>query len=266
MGLFDFLKEKNYRKEATGPSEHSNEKIRNYLKDDAGLYPNEILLLSYYEKYSSGKEIARFWQYEFDVDNVPALMKSLEDRGFAKDGKLTDIGKEEAKRAEYIQYIRRHKFSDISVDSISIFVNKSPDMNYRDIIWGELNRLSAKHIQSRKYGWYRNTRYDMYQFLLEERRYGEAFPMLAEVLFYDLNGSVSPLVPPRIIENIRDISKKLDTTDKQMIKSLSKEYKDMRPPYKNFSVDEVICVFTAYAFGYDEMAEEVLKRHDVKIM
>lgn len=264
MGLFDFLKKKDGQKELLERAEQ--ESTRDYLKDDAGLYPHEILLLSYYEKYASGKEIARFWKYEFDVDDVTALMKSLEERGFAKNGKLTEAGKEEARRAEYIQYIRRHKFSFISVDSISILVNKHPKTRYRDIIWGEFNRLSLKHIQSRQYGWYRNTRYDMYQFLMEESRYGDAFPLLAEVLFYDLNGSMSPLIPPGIIKNIRDISKKLDTTDKQMIEGLSNEYKEMRTPYKNFSVDEVICIFTAYAFGYDEMAEDVLRQHNVKII
>ena len=278
MGLFDFFKKSTPQKVGSyiyesnigdgKSSKHENVvmEFKNFQKDSAGLYPHEILLLSYYEKYYSGKEIARFWKYEFDIDDVPALMRALEEKGFAKDGKLTDAGKEESKRAEYIQYIRKHKFSDISVDSISILVNKYPDIKYRDIIWGEFNRLCVKYLQNRQYGWYRNTRYNMYLFLTEENRYQDAFTLLAEVLLYDLNGSASPLVPPRIIENIRDISKKLDMGDEQIIERLRKEYSQMRPPYINFSAEEVVCVFTAYATGNDEIAQEVLKRHGVKIL
>ena len=161
--------------------------------------------------------------------------------------------------------MRRHKFYDISISDMSILVNKHPNINFRDLLWGEFNRLSNKYMQNRQYGLYRNVRYEMYRFLIEEKKYPNAFSCLAEVLFYDLNGSNSPLVPPRIIENIREISRKLDETDEQIISKLQKEYSDMFSPYKNFTPDEVNCIFTAYAFGHDEIAQEILGRHHVKI-
>lgn len=103
MGLFDFLKQKPPQAQAKVKAKvevamheptkkemekqwkaKTAEKIRNFQKDEAGLYPQEILLLSYLEGYKSGKEIARFWERDYGVDNVRALMASLEKRGFAK--------------------------------------------------------------------------------------------------------------------------------------------------------------------------------------
>lgn len=149
---------------------------------------------------------------------------------------------------------------------MSILVNKHPNANYRDLIWGEFNRLSLKYMQNRQYGYYRNVRYEMYRFLMDEKRFTNAFPLLAETLFYDLNGNSSPLVPPGIIQDIRKISQKLDKTDSQLIAQLQEEYKDMFAPNKNFTHDEVTCIFTAYAFGNDEIAKEILDRHNAKIM
>ena len=92
MGLFDFLKKgqtmgkKKIEVEMTvhEPTRKETElqwkaqaaeKVRNFQKDEAGLYPHEILMLSYLEKYAGGKEPARFWEYEYNVDNVPELIK-----------------------------------------------------------------------------------------------------------------------------------------------------------------------------------------------
>ena len=276
MGLFDFLKKKsvpsvninvytpNAEEILESRKAHAKQETRNFQKDAAGLYPHEILLLSYYEKYSAGKEVARFWEYEFGVDDVPKLMKSLEDRGFAENGKLTDLGESEIKKGEYIQYMRRHKIYDISLSDMSILVNKHPKMSYRDLLWGEFNRLSGEYIKNRQFGLYRNMRYTMYQILMEEKRYNDALYHLAEVLFYDLNGGKFLSIPTVIIEDIRRISRKLDETDEQMIDQLQEKYKDMFTPYKNFTPDEVTCIFTAYAFGHDELAQEILNKHNTK--
>lgn len=278
MGLFNFLKKKSapaininvYTPSAEEISESrkdcAKQEIRNFQKDEVGLYPHEILLLSYYEKYSVGKPVARFWQYEFGVDDVPALMRDLEQRGFASEGKLTQLGEKEVIKGEYISYIRRHKSYDISLSALSNLVNKYPKMHYRDLIWGEFNRKSLEYMKNRQFGWYRKTQYSMYQFLMEEKRYEYAFSHLAQVLFYDLNGNSSPFVPSNIIENIREISRILNETDEHIIAKLQSEYSGIVAPYKNFTIDEIACIFTAYAFGHDEMAKQILDRHNAKIM
>lgn len=275
MGLFDIFKKKPpLPKAATSmtayeptPAEleaqrkqDAKRKAENALKDEAGLYPHEILLLSYYEKYAAGKPIARFWQYEFGIDDVPALMKSLQERGFA-DGKiLTPLGKEEAKKSEYINYVRRHKYLGLSVTDLSILVNKNPSANYRDLIWGELNKNSIEYARQGKWGLYRNERYSMYLMLMEEKRYLQALHLLFEVVCIDLNNGEGYPIAPGIVKNIRELSMRLDMSNEEMIDILRKECKDMHRPTKNFLDDEVVLVFVAYAYGHDEMAEEIINK------
>lgn len=276
MGLFDFLKkpvkskdnvkiemvahEPTHEEMAAQWKQKTKEKVRNFQKDDAGLYPHEILMLSYIEKYSEGKEPARFWEREYAVDDVPGLIRSLEERGFAENGKLTDLGRSEIAKNEYVLYMHRHKFSDISMSDMSILVNRNPDMNYRDLLWAEFNRLSIEYMKNRRFGWYRNIKYTMYQFVMEEKRYPVAFRLLAETVFYDLNGSASPMIPPALIRNIRDIAMKLDYSDEEMIDVVQNIFDGMYSPYRNYTNDEVTCIIVAYAFGHDDMAERILSK------
>jgi len=130
-------------------------RIRNFQKDEEDLYPHEILMLSYLEKYSSGAEPARFWEQKYGVEETDTLIKSLEERGFACDGKLTDKGRDEIKRNEYVLYMHRHQNYDISMEEMSILVNRNPDRPFRDILWSEFNRLSQEYVKVLNYGNYR---------------------------------------------------------------------------------------------------------------
>lgn len=263
MGLFNFLKKKSPEQKPVKKMEQIRtpqgiEQIQNYQKDEAGLYPYEILMLSYLEKYAEGKDPARFWKKDYGVDDVPTLIKSLEQRGFAKGGKLTESGKAEIAKNEYVLYVHRHKSSEISMSRMSILVNQQPNMRYRDLIWGEYNRLTIEHMKNRQFGWYRNTKFAMYQFLLEERRYVDAFPLLAEVFFYDLNGSESPYIAPALIEEVRSIEQKINYIANDMEKILQRLFSQIYSPYRNYTKDDIIKIIIAYAFGNDELAEKYL--------
>lgn len=280
MGLFDFMKKKpvapksrvemriheptKEEMEAQWKQE-TRERIRNFQKDEAGLYPQEILMLSYAEKYASGKPIARFWEREYGVEDVPALLAYLESKGFLSGGKLTDAGKREIQKNEYVLYMHSHKNCEISMERMSILVNKNPQMPYRDVIWGELNRLSLEHFKSHQWGLYRNTKYSMYKFLLEEKKHADAFLILAEVVFYNLNGNNSFFdVPPALIEDLRTIERNLNYTDKKMTNLLLSRFDGIYAPCRNFTNNEVSCVIIAYCFGNDEMAEEIIGRRKRK--
>lgn len=279
MGLFDFLKQKPPQAQAKVKAKvevamheptkkemekqwkaKTAEKIRNFQKDEAGLYPQEILLLSYLEGYKSGKEIARFWERDYGVDNVRALMASLEKRGFAKNGKLTELGKAEIKKNEYVLYMHRHKNLGVSMADMCILVNRNPGANYRDLLWGQFNKLSGEYITNGRIGLYRNTRYAMYSFLCEEKRYNDAFIHLSEAFFYDLNGDASPIVAPALVKNFRDVSRKLDYSEDKIIDVLKKLFRNIYAPHRRYTNDEVICIIVAYSFGRDEMAERVFAR------
>ena len=271
MGILDIFKKNRSQIQKTEINQSSNEEppkaqsmdsvsCKNYLKDDAELYPHELLLLTYYEKYASGKEIARFWKYEFDIEDVPALMRSLENRGFAKGASLTELGREEAKKADYILYLRRNKYIPVSLLDLSILVNKYPNYNFKDLIWGELNRSALQYVEEGSWGSYCNVQYAMYRITEQEGKYKDAFACLATTVFYTLNnGAVYPL-PPGLIDSIRKLSVKLNTTDEWMIDNLQKLYKEMYAPSRNFSNNEVTLIFTAYAFGHDEMAEDTINK------
>lgn len=269
MPFISLFKRKAVEKKKDTDGDHNREnsekknkeqQSRNFLKDAEGLFPHEILLLSYYEKYSAGKPIARFWKYEFGIEDVPTLMRSLEERGFAKNGKLTERGLAETKTGEYISYMRRHKYANISISNMSILVNKHPKMNYKDLLWGEFNRLSNEYIVQKKYGLYRNTRFYMYELLKEEKKYEQALQCLAEVVFYDLNGSVKSFMPQGIVESIRELSRLLDWPEEKLIDCLREGYREMYSPYHNYSPDEATCVVAAFAYGYDEMAQELFMK------
>ncbi len=280
MGLFDFMKKKpvapksrvemriheptKEEMEAQWKQE-TRERIRNFQKDEAGLYPQEILMLSYAEKYASGKPIARFWEREYGVEDVPTLLAYLESKGFLSGGKLTDAGKREIQKNEYVLYMHSHKNCEIPMERMSILVNKNSQMPYRDVIWGELNRLSLEHIKSHQWGLYRNTKYSMYKFLLEEKKHADAFLILAEVVFYNLNGNNSFFdVPPALIEDLRTIERNLNYTDKKMTNLLLSRFDGIYAPCRNFTNNEVACVIIAYCFGNDEMAEEIIGRRKRK--
>ncbi len=54
-----------------------------------GLYPHEILLLSYAEKYTTEqKNFQQFWIYQYGVLDVPKLLNDLQNRGYLELGSI----------------------------------------------------------------------------------------------------------------------------------------------------------------------------------
>lgn len=261
MGLFEFFKKGPSKTDDHQPvKEISAESTKNFLKDNAGLYPYEILMLSYFEKYADGKEPARFWEREYGINNVYAVMDSLEKRGFASNGKLTELGKNELNKNEYVLYIHRHKHFGITMSQMSILVNRNPNKNYRDLIWGEFNKSLVLQMKNRQFGLYRNTKYAMYRFLLEEKKYEDAMRLLAEVFFYDLNGSDSPFIAKSLINDLRELEIKIDYTEKKLVETLQSLFKKIYSPYKNYSINEVVSIIVSYCFGHDELAEKIIAK------
>lgn len=72
--------------------------IKGMKPNDAGLYPHEILLLSYAPKYYvEGNNYPGFWWYKYGVRDVDKSLNSLRDRGFLQVGSLkSTIEKETA--------------------------------------------------------------------------------------------------------------------------------------------------------------------------
>lgn len=101
---------------------------------------------------------------------------------------LTELGKQAFDEEGYVPYIHKHPLEDLDIWSLNRIIHKPPYMPYRDKIWGYLNKRSMEHFAAGNFGLYRNCRYHMYSFLLEEKKIKDALGMLSEVVFYDLSG------------------------------------------------------------------------------
>lgn len=116
MGLFDFLKKRN--KQNNEPSKSMSKKdfnissmisikteiinnppepdvipvdkiIKGMKPNEVGLYPHEVLLLSYAPKYYlEGNSYPGFWWYKYGVKDVDKCLITLKDRGFLQIGSL----------------------------------------------------------------------------------------------------------------------------------------------------------------------------------
>lgn len=266
MGLFDFFKKANVK--ITTSEVQFNDEPRYIIKHKSknGLYFYETLMLSYAEKYFSGKPIARFWQYDYGIENVPKILKSLEKRGFIENGKLTQLGISEIEENEYILYLHRHKNWGLDFDNILNKIDDYPKKEFwRDIIWGEFNRQYSEFGASLNIGLMRNTKFNMYQFVIEEKNYSAAFSCLAEVFFMDLNGrpcngkDIFDLIPSGIKYDFKPIVKELQMSDQQMYKQLEKYFTNLLCVYKNFSAQEAATIITAITFDSEEIAEKIFK-------
>ncbi len=112
----------------------------------------------------------------------------LNERFTKRTYQLTELGKQALEEEDHVPYIHRHIIEDLDIWSLNRIVHEPPYMPYRDKIWGYLNKRSLEHFTVRNFGLYRNCRYYMFNFLMEEKKLKDALGMLSEVVFYDLSG------------------------------------------------------------------------------
>ena len=106
---------------------------------------------------------------------------------------LTELGEQELSENEYVPYMHGHRLAtlegsyfgpEFNVWSINKLIHNNPKRPYRDVIWGELNRMLLITIDN--YGQCRNVHLNMYYFCVEEKRWRDAFCQLAIILWYDV--------------------------------------------------------------------------------
>ncbi len=126
---------------------------------------------------------------------------------------------------------------------------------------GYLNQRSMQHFQDTNFGLYRNCRFNMSQFLCEEKKYRDALTMLAEVVLFDLSGANNNYDPqflkihapflfpyeeslattaPGIISAIVSYQKELGYSDDEIRVALMERMAKLSAPLQLFTVEECV--------------------------
>lgn len=250
------------------------------LKDAQGLSPIEILMLSYVEKYSKGTDIAQFWYYSYGVTDARQIIKKLHDLGFTSSGKLTEKGKQEIKNNEYVYFWHRKSYAKAvySLQDLSKDVHDHKHINYKDLIWGAFN----KNIQESftKPDRIRFLRYEMAMFLKDEKNYKQAFRMMLEVPFFDMN-SHAPFLSISVLNILKNLVNKADLNECYVYQTAVKAYNsiiltnhfvyvvDFDEPIAIVSPvvppDEAAKIIIDYLFGLQDEAEIIASKYNISI-
>ena len=102
------------------------------------------------------------------VENIPP--EELDALFPVKPYKRTETGESLLRKYEWIPYIHNHSIDGLDIWNLTEMVQTPPYMKYRDKIWRHFNELGMKYAQDRQFGLYRNSRFEMSEFLLEEHR------------------------------------------------------------------------------------------------
>ncbi len=130
---------------------------------------SDIMLLNYVEKFKPYQvKFQEFWK-KYHIYDVPAEIKKLISYGLVTQHEnsyeLTKEGKAEVKANDFVMYYHKTKVTCPPIMNV-LWMNeqlkKYPKHRYRDLIWGEFNRLSAVAMErahsgssNRQYIYYR---------------------------------------------------------------------------------------------------------------
>lgn len=220
-----------------------------------------------------------------ELEDTATLEAQFPDKYFVP----TEKGVREISDNEYVLYLHRKRYMSVWEMNKLLNANGPRHLPYRDILWGEFNRQSLEHITNLDFGLYRNTRLSMYEFLMEENRYRDAFSCLCEVLYCDFSGlgnsetlffsndakahrfslglkleSCFPYeksivkIAPGIKENLIDLQKKLGLDNANLENALRTEFEGYSfLPYHVFTVAECVEIVMGEINNQTEQVERI---------
>lgn len=333
MGLFDFFKKKDKEKEQTIENPVSpkaietddiipiEERIQGKTPSCDGLYPHEVLVLSYAKKFcTESNKFQGFWWYQYGIRDVQEVLDSLFERGYIQLGTLadsinlekiptikkvlkqhnlkvsgrkadlinrllenvdndelkarftrtpyalTDAGKAILTKYEWIPYIHSHGIDGLDIWNLTEMIQTPPYMKYRDKIWSYMNKISLDYAQKHDFGLYRNMRFRMSEFLVEEGKIEKAFFLLCEVIAYDLSGLINGFemedlstlgqyffpyeksgvtMAPAITGRIERYALELGWSEKDFLKYLKDGISKFKLPFSIFTINEKVDIVMA---------------------
>lgn len=170
---------------------------------------------------------------------------------------VTDQGKEAIKDDEYVLFAHKHHYEGIDIYSLNRMLD-GHTATYRDCIWEHLNKLCTEYMSQSNYGLYRNIRFQMAEFLLEESNYQAALTLFIEVAFWDTSGlgngelnieiagpswfpyenTIANTVPG-VVKNIIDCKNMLELDDKDFKTLVEDVLEPLNTPFHIFTKNEV---------------------------
>ena len=180
--------------------------------------------------------------------------------------------------AMYIPYVGRFPVDGLTIWDIHRKMVEQPDTSYRDLIWKHLEAQSVKYREIQDHVAYRNLRYRMYQFLMEESKRKRAFPFLAEVMFYDLSGIESASDPihryvsekyffpydkslvklsAKNVQAMRKLQTDLDLSDEMLNALFSQFFSQLYLPAHLFTKEECVAIILLELHGDTERLRQV---------
>lgn len=184
------------------------------------------------------------------------LESAIADRKYC----LTAAGHDALKKYEPIVYVLKNRFTGISSSRMRELVCAEPDRPYRDLIWTEFQRQSYNLAQAGLSGGREDRALSlaMFFFLKQEHREKTALIHLHNIFFIDINDEYSPLIAPRIVEEAREIAKKINYTENDFFQSAQKIMINTYAPHKNFEDIDVAGIYTSLVFGHYDTAYKLL--------
>ncbi len=293
------------------------ERIAGKLPTCDGLFPHEILVLSYANTFLANEEntFQNFWQIKYGVSDVQNILDMLKTKGYIQIGSvkdaiskenlpvikeelkkydlkctgkkedlinrlrssvpeddlsvafshipysLTSLGEEIIKKYEWIPYIHSHSIENLDIWTLTDLMEQPPYTNYRDKIWGYLNKQCLNYMQHMEFGMYSGCKLTMSDFVAEEEKYDTALDLLCEVIMLDLcweanNNSTYDIslmanpdyllkffpyensklkLPPGIIKKLQKYTKKLKLSEDELYDYMKNEFNKISVSFNGIS-------------------------------
>ena len=206
--------------------------------------------------------------------------------------KLTQSGENLLKKYEWIPYIHKHNIDGLDIWNLTEMVQTPPYTNYRDKIWGYFNKIGIEYIQDGQFGLYRNIRFEMSEFLIEEHKDTRAFKLLCEVIAYDLSGLNNGFniehitmyynffypfeksivtMAPGITKRVEKMSSNFGWNEKELFSALLQELSDIQLPFSIFTPEEKVEIVIAeinndtqkLEYIYNMSAKRIKKQYNI---
>ena len=133
-----------------------------------------------------GKKEALIQLVQANIDEQ-VLESEIQNRKYA----LTQLGASELNENEYVPYMHKYKYKNISVWDINKDMQSYPPHLWRDCIWGRLNRIYCDLIKAVPQNINRSMLsgllYQQAEFLMEENKIAAAFDLVVDGIYIDAN-------------------------------------------------------------------------------